>query len=365
MAKDSLSWWTSQPNKSDKMKISALDPLNAKVGNDAKNRKAGRGFTLIELLVVIAIIAILAAVLLPVLHSAQVRAQRAQCMNNIRECAGGILTFDSDNDSHFPPAGWASGDWQVSWDTLCYSYIGGGNPANPSVTMTTGEYAPDSDDAATFDLAMGLKALVCPFDTYPAFPKDSFMTSISGSLNTTLKDYEMISSGTQGSASQGADNLFQRATQNGLPPVTQIQGVGIYWQDSSASGPNWNPPGYPDNVVRHPSGTIMLAEDVNNWNAEGNIWPCCVEGPIASGLSAYEVFYQIDPTISSAAQVQNGTAACEGNILYQLQQNRFNYAFHDGHVETLTYQQTCQPKKIGALVNYEIPNGMWNVNTAD
>jgi prepilin-type N-terminal cleavage/methylation domain-containing protein/prepilin-type processing-associated H-X9-DG protein len=347
------------------MKIPALVPLNVEARNCAKNREDGHGFTLIELLVVIAIIAILAAVLLPVLHSAQVRALRAQCMNNIRECSGGILTFVSDNDSHFPPAGWASGDWQVSWDTLCYSYIGGGSPANPSLTMTTGEYAPDGDVAANYDLAMGLKALVCPFDTYPAFPKDSFMTSINGSLNTTLKDYEMISTGTQGSAAQGADNLFQRATQNGLPPVSQIQGVGIYWQDSNATGPNWNPPGYPDNVVRHPSGTIMLAEDVNNWNAEGNIWPCCVEGPIASGQQAYEVFYQLDPTITSAAQIQNGTASCEGNILYQLQRNRFNYAFHDGHVEALTYQQTCQPKKIGALLNYEVPNGMWNINTAD
>ncbi|HEV2330227.1 MAG TPA: prepilin-type N-terminal cleavage/methylation domain-containing protein [Verrucomicrobiae bacterium] len=324
-----------------------------------------RGFTLIELLVVIAIIAILAAVLLPVLHSAQVRAMRSQCMNNIRQCAGGVLTFDGDNNNCFPPAGWASGDWQVSWDTLCYPYVGGGNPANPALTMTTGEYAANADDAATFDLAMGLKLMACPFDTLPGFPKDSWMTTANGALSTTIKDYEMISTAEKGGAEWGPDNLFQRDTRNGLPPVSQIQGVGIYWEDQSApANPNWNPPGFPETVVRHPAGTILLAEDANNWNAEGNIWPCCVEGPIASGLGAYEVFYQIDPTVQNASEVSTSTGSSEGFLLYQLQRNRFNYAFHDGHVETLTYQQTAQPQKIGAMVNYQVPNGMWNVNTA-
>ncbi|MGP8020200.1 MAG: prepilin-type N-terminal cleavage/methylation domain-containing protein [Limisphaerales bacterium] len=70
---------------------------------EAASGRRRLGFTLIELLVVIAIIAILAAMLLPALAAAKIRAQGTADMNNTKQLATAAIMYAGDNHDHNVP----------------------------------------------------------------------------------------------------------------------------------------------------------------------------------------------------------------------------------------------------------------------
>jgi prepilin-type N-terminal cleavage/methylation domain-containing protein/prepilin-type processing-associated H-X9-DG protein len=84
-----------------------------------------RAFTLIELLVVIAIIAILTAILLPVLAQARERANRASCMSNLHQQGMAFTIYSGDDNNRFPdlryapftltpPTAYGNWPWDIS-----------------------------------------------------------------------------------------------------------------------------------------------------------------------------------------------------------------------------------------------------------
>jgi prepilin-type N-terminal cleavage/methylation domain-containing protein/prepilin-type processing-associated H-X9-DG protein len=295
-------------------------------------RKPSNAFTLIELLVVIAIIAILASLLLPALSSARNRAWRVQCASQQRQLGVGFNLFAVDHDDRYPPAGYATSSYasQLSWDCWLYPYIGGGSIDE---NLLMGGLVPT---------ARAPKIELCPADRMPTLASDPLWGWVANGLRRT---YAMNSVGVNWSTE------WQVSTANQSYPLPSLDvpgrhGVGIYWQDGGLAGKaDWEAKGYKTTVVKDPSGLILLVEEPNIQNVVGNAWPCVCNGPQGAGD-----LYQVDP----APDAKNF-----GNNQYGIHGKRFNYLFHDNHVQALRIEQTVG---IGNLNN---PLGMWTAKAGD
>src|SRR5438445_10655158 len=99
-------------------------------------RTADSAFTLVELLIVIAIIAILAALLLPVLSKAKQRAQAAYCMNNNKQITLALHVYASDYHEWLPPNSYLSLAGDITNGTAEPNWVGGDMKIAFSATNT-------------------------------------------------------------------------------------------------------------------------------------------------------------------------------------------------------------------------------------
>jgi prepilin-type N-terminal cleavage/methylation domain-containing protein len=104
-------------------------------------------FTLVELLVVIAIIAILAALLLPALSAAKMKAQSIACESNIRQLEICLHLYITDNNDYFVPNNSIA------------------PPGDPGVTLSAGlSWLPDLNAITEIDPSNIINGLLFPYN---------------------------------------------------------------------------------------------------------------------------------------------------------------------------------------------------------
>ena len=150
-------------------------------------------FTLIELLVVIAIIAILAALLFPVLSKVTESSRRAACAANLRQLGALSVAFTVDEDNHLPgtskgPTG--SWSWQETMNVLLL------NQGSSAVLQRTGStpqkgkiYCPSMRPQSGSGYGYNYNSSV------RAYARNQFVTPSAGSGSTPADpDYGLIAS---------------------------------------------------------------------------------------------------------------------------------------------------------------------------